>query len=1147
MQPKKILIVDDDKMLTTLIKMFLDELGFETIGICSEANKAIERCREILPDVILMDIHLQGEIDGIKAVDLIKSEIDVPVVYITSDTEEATVNKAINTNPYGYLVKPIIKSTLGITLELAYFKHRHELELELRERPYRQLVDDTEDTIVVLINDGIEYINYAGLKLLGTINIEDLLQKSFLQFIREDKRDAFRNKILYALKSNSKIDYVELNLTSLNNQEYFVGIVGSVITFRRQKALQLVITNKTEEISAQHQLTEQDNIINNIHDGVISMSLNGKIKTWNLGAEKIFGIPRHIIIGEHISKIYPERDEIYLQENFLEIPLEKEHHIIEIDFIHPVTQKKIYTQLSLSVLKNIANEITGIVCYCTDITDKKIYEDQIKTAANNLKAIFNGSTEAILLIDKNHSILDYNKLASTYSKDLFNTTLSTGDNVLTALNFLDKAEFTALFQNTLDGITHYLERQFQFIEYKKYLKITIYPIVDENEEEIDRFCISFLDISDRKRIEKDLEDSRSELKPLFDSSIQRFYLIDLNYKIIAFNRAAKDIIQKEFKYSLKKGDNVLDFLPNGSSVELFKQKLERAKQGDHTVFKERASYDAVSYWNEVHLDPIANYKGEIYRVLLWTLDITERENNLIALKQSEERYFLVAQAGNDGMWDWNLTNDELYLSPRWKAILGYVDYEIINRRDARDKLIHPEDVALTKQKMQNYLDGKIDGYSHEYRLKHKNGEYRWVFERALALKDENGAPHRIAGSISDITERKKYETQISEMNKALLEERSMFIKGNVLVIRVDATNPDNVLYVSENVFHMLGYTVEDLLNKKVELSALIYPEDYEQHMKERTEALRKQVTHFEFSNYRLLSKDGKTIWVKDFTYVIRNEHKEAVHLLGYMVDITKEKLAEQKFDESQQKYFAIFSEANDAILVIDAESDRIVDINNKAIELFGYTKNEFLGFNLLALSPEVQPNGVSSKEIRKEKIEEAGKKGSSTFYWQQRKRDGSLFHTEVSLTVLSLGNKRYRHAIIRDISERMKIEKSLRESEQKNNALIKAIPDIIFILDKNGTYLDFKADYYAKFKPNKSIIGLNHRHYFEGEKLNEILSKIKQTIETSEVQTVEYQLDSPIGIRWFEARISPLNENEVLSLVRDVTERYENIEAKVNE
>lgn len=1145
MQPKKVLIVDDDKMLTTLIKMFLDELGFETIGIFHEAAKAIEKCREILPDIILMDIHLQGDIDGIKAVDMIRTEFDIPVVYITSDTEAVTVNKAISTNPYGFIIKPVIKSTLGITLELAYFKHRHEQELEIRERPYRQLVDDTESTIIVLINDAIEYINYAGLKLLGTINIEDLLQKSFLTFLKEDKRDVFKNKLQYALKSSTKIDYFETHLISLNKQEYHVGIVGSIITFKHQKALQIVINDKTDEIQSKRLLTEQDNIINNIHDGVISLSLNGKIKTWNLGAEKIFGIPRHIIIGEHISKLYPDKDETFLQENLLEIPLEKEYHVIEIDFIHPVNRKKVNTTLSLSVLKNLAQEITGIVCYCTDITEKKIYEDTIKTSANNLKAIFNGSTEAIFLIDKKLSILDYNKLASTYSKDLFSTNFSIGDNILNALPFLAKAEFSALFQNTIDGVTHYLERQFQFPEYKKYLKITIYPIVDENGEEIDRFCISFLDISDRKRIEKDLEDSRAELKPLFDSSIQRFYLIDLNYKIIAFNRAAKDIIQKEFKYNLKKGDNALDFLPDGSSVELFRQKLERAKSGEHVVFKEKVKYDSIESWNEVHLDPIANYKGEIYRVLLWTLDITDRENNMIALKQSEERYFLVAQSGNDGVWDWNLQNDELYLSPRWKSILGYTDYEIINRRDARDKLIHPDDVANTKQKMQEYLDGKSEVYTHEYRLCNKLGEYRWVFERALALKNENGEPYRIAGSISDITERKKYENQIHDMNKALLEERSMFIKGNVVVFRGDASNPDQILYVSENVTNLLGYNVDDFLNKKVDFSALIHPDDFALHMKERSDAMRKVATHVEFSNYRLKAKDGKTIWVKDFTTIIRDKNKEAIQLLGYIVDITKEKQAEQKYNESQQKYFAIFSEANDAILVVDAETDKIVDVNNKAIELFGYTKSEFLGFNLLSLSPETQPNGVLSKDTRLQKIEEASRKGSATFYWQQKKRDGSLFDAELSLTMLTLGNKKFRHAIIRDITDRILIEKSLRESEQKNNALIKAIPDIIFILDKNGTYLDFKADYYAKFKPNKSIIGLNHRHYFEGDKLEEILSKIKKTIETAEVQTIEYQLNSPIGVRWFEARISPLNENEVLSLVRDVTERYEKIENKV--
>lgn len=1147
MQLKKVLVVDDDKMLTTLIKMFLDELGFETIGVFTEASKAIEKCRETLPDVILMDIHLQGDIDGIKAVDLIKSEFDIPVVFITSDTEEATVNKAINTNPYGYLVKPIIKSTLGITLELAYFKHRHELELEMRERPYRQLVDDTENTIVVIINEEIEYINSSGLKLFGTINIEDLLQKQFVQYIKEDKREALRNKMQFAIKSNSKIDYFETYLYSLNNQTSFVGIVGSVIMYKKQRAIQLVISNKTEEQHSKRLLTEQDNIINNIHSGVITISLSGRIKSWNLGAERLFGIPKHIILGEHIAKLFPEKDEAFLQENFLEIPLDKEFFELELEFNHTVSRKKVYSRISLSVLKNLADEITGIVCYCTDITEKKIYEETIKTSANNLKAIFNGSTEAIFLIDSKLRVIDFNKLAAVYSKEIFTTDVVNSEDVFSALPFLDKNEFSNLFQNTLDGVTHHLERQFMFPEFKKYLKITIYPIVDDSESEIDRFCISFHDISERKRIEKDLEDSRAELKPLFDSSIQRFYLVDLNYRIIAFNRAAKDIIQKEFRYVLKKGDHLMDFLAGDSSPDAFRQKFERAKSGEHVVFKEKVKFDTYEYWNEVHLDPIANYKGEIYRVLLWTLDITERENSHIALKQSEERYFLVAQSGNDGIWDWNLSTDELYLSPRWKSILGYSDFEIINRRDARDKLIHPEDVQKTKQKIQEYLEGKTDSYSNEYRLKHKSGEYRWVYERALTLKDEKGNPYRIAGSISDITERKQFENQIQEMNKVLLEERNLFMRGNVLVIRSDSNNPDNVLYISENVNNVLGYSVDDFLNRKVELSTLIFPDDYDLHMKERVDALKKSASYVEFSNYRLRAKDGRVIWVKDFTYIVRNENQEAIQLLGYMVDITKEKQAEQQFLESQQKYYAIFSEANDCILVIDAETDKIVDVNHKSIDVFGYTRNEFLNFTFLNLSPELQPDGGFSKEQRAVKIEETNKKGSSTFYWQHKKKDGSFLDAEVSLTTLSLGNKKFRHAIIRDISERVKIEKSLRESEQKNKALIKAIPDIIFILDKNGTYLDFKADYYAKFKPNKSIIGLNHRHYFEGDKLEEILYKIKKSIETSEVQSIEYQLNSPIGIRWFEARISPLNENEVLSLVRDVTERYLKVDNKVNQ
>lgn len=1135
MKPKKILIAEDDQMLRTLMQMFINDLGHELVGSCSTGAEAIELCQKSTPDIILLDIHLDDNISGIDTAIDITKHFDIPIVFITGDTNKETIEKAISTGPYAYILKPINKTDLGINIELAHYKHRLEKEIENKEHPYKKLIEDSDNGVIVLIDNKIEYINISGQRLLEANNINEVLHRSFFSFTDEAYKEILQDEIQNALNLNKRLTHIEILLKSLNNRFYHVGVTGSVINYKGQKAIQLVISDQTEKIQAQKLLTEQDNIINNFHHGVITMSLSGVVKTWNNGAERVFGLKKEEIQNKHFSVAFPDINNDYLQENLLEKPLDKEYHQFELKYKNAKTNKINYARISGSLLKNVGNEITGIVSYCEDITDKKLSAKKLKTSKDNFKAIFDGSTEAIFFVDNEFNIIDYNRLAKKYSDNIFETSIEKGQNILSSLTFLSKTEFEALLNNTLDGVTHYLERHFDFGSQGYYLKITIYPIVDDFDEIIDRFCISFLDITEQKKIAKDLEDSKNELKPLFDSSIQRFYLCDLDYKLVAFNRAAKEIIRKEFNHILKKGDNITNFIPDEVGLTTFKDRFNKAKQGEHLVFKEKIKDGNSHYWSETHLDPVINSKGEIYRILLWTLDITEREENLQALKESEERYSLIAQGGNDGIWDWDLEKDTVFLSPRWKAVLGYKENETITRSDVKNNLIHPDDIIKTKINLKNYITGKTDLYENIYRLKHKDGSYRTISERGLGVRNNNGIIIRMAGTIADITEQKQYETKLQQTNKLLLEERGMFIKGNVIILRIDIVN-DIILYVSENIKEMLGFSSEEFTNGNVELISLIHPQDYERHIREREEAINKNLSHVDFSNYRLLSKSGKTLWVKDFTTIIKNEKNETIQFLGYLVDITKEKDAEKKLEENRKKYFALFQEANDAIIVIDSDNDKIVDSNEKALELFEYSKDEFIGLNLIDLSPEKQPDGSPSYQLRLQNIKKAKENHNHTFYWQHITKNKNILESEVSLAYVQLGNKTYRHAIIRDISKRIEAERKLIKSEADNRALIKAIPDIIFVIDKNGTYKDYKVDKLKNFNiaPNK-IIGKNHADYFEGEKLKEILEKIKGSIETDEVQFVKYKLKSPIGIRDFEARISALNKEEALMLVRDIS------------
>jgi response regulator of citrate/malate metabolism len=123
---RKLLIVEDDKMLCTIFEMFAKQLGYEIIGISQTGTEAINLCTLQKPDVVLMDIHLEGEINGIDAAKNIHHNFDIPVIYVTSDIDESTIRNAIYKNTYGFLMKPIYHTTLKVAIEFALAKHDYD-------------------------------------------------------------------------------------------------------------------------------------------------------------------------------------------------------------------------------------------------------------------------------------------------------------------------------------------------------------------------------------------------------------------------------------------------------------------------------------------------------------------------------------------------------------------------------------------------------------------------------------------------------------------------------------------------------------------------------------------------------------------------------------------------------------------------------------------------------------------------------------------------------------------------------------------------------------------------------------------------------------------------------------------------------------
>lgn len=141
-------------------------------------------------------------------------------------------------------------------------------------------------------------------------------------------------------------------------------------------------------------------------------------------------------------------------------------------------------------------------------------------------------------------------------------------------------------------------------------------------------------------------------------------------------------------------------------------------------------------------------------------EIIERQQAEAALKESKERYALAVRGAKDGLWDWKLKTNEVYFSSRWKSLLGRQESEINNNLDEWFKHIRLEDTERVKVELATHLEGLTPHFECEYRMLHKDGTYRWMLSRGLAVRDADGKASRMAGSQTDITERKLAEEQL---------------------------------------------------------------------------------------------------------------------------------------------------------------------------------------------------------------------------------------------------------------------------------------------------------------------------------------------------------------------------------------------------
>ena len=248
--PATVLIVEDEMITAEDLRYTLRELGYHAPLIVNNGPGAIQKAGEIHPDVVLMDIGLVGEMSGIEAAARIKNELGIPVIFLTASSDDSVIDKALQSEPFGYIIKPFDSRHLRISIEMARFKHTLDQKLRASEELYRALTENTSDIIFSTDMDGLITYVSPQVNKYGFL-VEEMIGKSLRLLIHP-----------------ADIERVERNMSrDLENGAQFVSQFrildkwGSIYWFEEKSSLRLDLSGKPVGIyGILHDVTERKRV-----------------------------------------------------------------------------------------------------------------------------------------------------------------------------------------------------------------------------------------------------------------------------------------------------------------------------------------------------------------------------------------------------------------------------------------------------------------------------------------------------------------------------------------------------------------------------------------------------------------------------------------------------------------------------------------------------------------------------------------------------------------------------------------------------------------------------------------------------------------------------------------------------------------------
>ena len=319
----KILVVEDESIVAMDIKHRLENMGYIVPAITSSGEEAVEKASETDPDLILMDIVLKGEIDGIEAAQQIKENLDVPIVYLTAYSDERTLKRAKITGPFGYIIKPFEDRELHSAIEVALYKHEMESKLKANEKWLSTTLESIGDAVITTDKDGcITFMNPIARKITEWEQDEALGKplENIFKTINEETGDPVESPVSEVLQKGS-ITGLKDHAILITKNEIQVAIDNTISPIKDDK-------NNIKGIVLTFQDITQRKNAEKEKEQLLKEKARGELFGFLLSAMPVFASNIPPQIRNNIAKSFSDRFEINMKPQFDECKSDLNENIL---------------------------------------------------------------------------------------------------------------------------------------------------------------------------------------------------------------------------------------------------------------------------------------------------------------------------------------------------------------------------------------------------------------------------------------------------------------------------------------------------------------------------------------------------------------------------------------------------------------------------------------------------------------------------------------------------------------------------------------------------------------------------------------------------------------------------------------------------